>query len=64
VRTLLAALLVGIAAVELLVVLGLAVVLFLLGSSQSIAVGAGMLLVAAIAVGVTLRVVHRARSAA
>jgi hypothetical protein len=61
-RALLAALLVVIAAVELLVVLALAAVLFLLGSNQSIAVGAGMLIVSAIAVGVTLRVVHRARA--
>jgi hypothetical protein len=63
VRTFLTALLVAIAAVELIAVLVLAVVLFLLGSTQSIAVGAGMLIVSAVAGVLTLRSVRRSRSA-
>jgi hypothetical protein len=53
-----------IAAVETIVVLVLAVVLFLLGSTQSIAVGAAMLIVSAVAGVLALRSVRRARSTA
>jgi hypothetical protein len=63
-RTFLTALLIAVAAVELVVVLVLAVVLFLLGSTESIAVGAGMLIVSALAGVLTLRSVRRARSTA
>lgn len=63
-RAFLTALLVAVAAVELVAVLVLAVVLFLLGSSQSIAVGAAMLVVSAVAGVLTLRSVRRARSTA
>jgi hypothetical protein len=54
----------AIAVVEVVVVFVLAAVLFLLGSAQSIAVGAGMLLVSAVAGVLTLRAVRRARSTA
>ena len=59
-RSLLMALLVAFAALEVVVVLALAVVLFLLGSAQSIAVGVGMLLVSAVAGLLTIRSVRRA----
>ena len=63
-RTLLMALLIGIAAVETVVVLVLAVGLFMLGSSLSITVGAVMLLVSLTAVGLVLRFVRKGRTRA
>jgi hypothetical protein len=55
VAKLVTALLAAVAVVELVAVLAVAAVLFMLGATTSIALGAGMLLVAAVAGVVALR---------
>jgi len=54
------ALLLAVVAVELVVVVGLAAVLFFTGSAVPVAVGVGMLVVAAAGCLLTLRVARRA----